>query len=97
MTVVQLGRGNLIAQHRIIAVVKYGGAASLRLKADAYARGLLVDTSGGHKMRSLIITDSHHVVVSSVSPAALETRLTEVELYDQAPDAIPSPVGLGMA
>ena len=46
-----------------------------RLREDARLAGRLVDATQGRKTRSIIITDSNHVVLSAVLAETLVQRL----------------------
>jgi len=70
-----LGYGNLVVASRVVAIVSPQSAPMRRLREDASARGKLVDATQGRKTRSVIITDSDHVVLSAVQPETTALRL----------------------
>jgi regulator of extracellular matrix RemA (YlzA/DUF370 family) len=47
-----------------------------RLRDLARERGKLVDATQGRKTRSVIVTDSDHVVLSAIQPATISERLS---------------------
>jgi len=67
MKLVQIGFGNMVSAQRIIAVVGSDSSPVKRLVQDARDRGTLIDASSGRKTRSVILMDSDHLVLSSIS------------------------------
>ena len=70
-----IGFGNYVASNRVVAVVGPDSAPVKRLIQDAKDGGIAVDVTCGRKTMSVIITDSGHVVLSSLKPAAVRRRL----------------------
>lgn len=77
---VNVGFGNFVRVDRIVAVLEAKSLPVKRLRERAGTENLLVDATAGRKMRSLIVTDSRHVVLSALSPQALEERLGPASL-----------------
>jgi len=50
---------------------------SKRLKSEADKRNKLIDATNGKKTRSIIITDSDHVILSSINAKTVTQRLEE--------------------
>ena len=50
-----------------------------RLREDARAQGRLIDATQGRKTRSIIITDSNHVILSSLQPDTMSQRFSTGE------------------
>jgi len=76
--VLKVGYGNCVVACRIVAILESGSLPVRRLREKAGSNNRLVDATSGRKMRSLIITDSNHVVLSSLSPETLNERLREL-------------------
>jgi hypothetical protein len=74
-----VGYGNVITRHRVVAVVASQSSASRRLRDDAEQRGLLVDATQGRRTRSLLVMDSGHVVMSAVNPETIAARIESGE------------------
>ncbi len=72
---INIGFGNIISAGRIIAILNPGSRALKRLRDEAKDRGKLIDATGGKKVRSIIITDSDHVVLSAIQVDTLLNRL----------------------
>lgn len=72
--VINMGFGNYILASRVIAVVSPASSPMRRLREDARAEGRLIDATQGRKTRSIIITDSNHVVLSAIQPETISQR-----------------------
>jgi regulator of extracellular matrix RemA (YlzA/DUF370 family) len=70
-----VGYGNVVLANRVIAVVGPAAAPVRRLREDARKRGKLVDATQGRKTRSVIVTDSDHVILSAVQAETIAARL----------------------
>jgi regulator of extracellular matrix RemA (YlzA/DUF370 family) len=70
-----VGYGNVVLANRVIAVVGPSAAPVRRLREDARKRGKLVDATQGRKTRSVIVTDSDHVILSAVQAETIAARL----------------------
>jgi regulator of extracellular matrix RemA (YlzA/DUF370 family) len=46
-----------------------------RLREEAGLRGKLVDATEGRRTRSIVVTDSDHVILSAITPETIATRL----------------------
>ncbi len=74
LTLLNIGFNNMVAEERIIAIVSSDPSPIRRLKEEAHKAGRLVDATHGRKTRSVIVTDSNHVVLSSIEPETLTAR-----------------------
>jgi uncharacterized protein (TIGR00255 family) len=72
-----IGYGNLVVATRVVAIVSPQSAPMRRLREEAAARGKLVDATQGRRTRSILVTDSDHVVLSAVNPETIAARLTQ--------------------
>jgi regulator of extracellular matrix RemA (YlzA/DUF370 family) len=72
---INVGYGNVVVASRIVAVVGPAAAPIRRLREEARQRGKLVDATQGRKTRSVIVTDSDHVVLSAVQAETIAIRL----------------------
>ena len=80
MRLLNVGYGNVVAISRVIAVVGPNAAPIRRLREEARERGKLVDATQGRKTRSVIITDSDHVILSAVQAETIAQRLEELHV-----------------
>ena len=77
MKMINIGFGNSVAAERIVSVVSPDSAPIKRMVQDARDKGRLIDASYGRKSRSVIFTDSDHIILSAVQPDTIKTRITE--------------------
>jgi extracellular matrix regulatory protein A len=78
-----IGFGNTVVTGRIIAIVTPGSAPMKRLKEDAKESKRLIDATQGRRTRSIIITDSNHVILSAIQAETISQRfITGVEFKE---------------
>ena len=70
-----IGFGNTVISSRVVAIIMPGSAPMKRLREDARNAQRLVDATHGRKTRSIIVTDSNHVILSAVHAETLSLRL----------------------
>ena len=76
MKFINIGFGNLVAAERVVALVSPDSAPAKRLVQEAKEAGRVIDCSGGKKTRSVLVTDSEHVILSSLQMETVSARLT---------------------
>ena len=74
LVLVNIGFGNVVSVSRIIAIVIPGSSPIKRIREEARERGKLVDATQGRKTRSIIITDSDHIILSALQVETLTQR-----------------------
>ena len=72
-----LGFGSTVCAERILAVIAPESAPIKRLIQEARERGMLIDASFGRKTKSVLLMDTDHVILASVSPEILSARMEE--------------------
>ena len=75
MQLINIGFGNMIAADRIITIVSPDSAPVKRLIQDAKDGGRAMDVTCGRRTRSVIITDSEHVILSALTTEKIARRL----------------------
>ncbi len=70
-----VGFGNMVVASRIVAIVNPSSAPSKRLKDEAKEIRKLVDATNGRRTRSIVVTDSDHVILSAIQTETLAQRL----------------------
>lgn len=68
MDVINIGYSCYVLRGRIIAVVEPSSSPIKRLIQDSRDKGTLIDATYGKKTKSVIVTDSDHVILSSREP-----------------------------
>ena len=75
MKFVNIGFGNTVCAERVISVASPESAPIKRLVTEGRADGRIVDVSCGRKTRSVIVTDSHHIILSALQCETVAARL----------------------
>lgn len=75
MRFVDLGAGNMAAAERIVCIAASDSSPIRRIMQDAKDRGVFVDCCAGKKCRSIIVTDSDHVIASARETNELREEL----------------------
>jgi extracellular matrix regulatory protein A len=73
---VNLGFGNSVVSSRVIAIVSPDAAPVKRLRDEAREEKRLIDATKGRRTRSLVITDSNHVILSAIQSETLAQRFS---------------------
>ena len=76
---INIGFGNIVLANRILAIVSPESAPIKRIIQEARDRGMLVDATYGRKTRAVIITDSEHIILSSIQPETVANRIVTKE------------------
>jgi regulator of extracellular matrix RemA (YlzA/DUF370 family) len=79
VTLVNVGFDNVVAAERVVAVVSADPSPIKRLREAATRHQKLIDATNGRRTRTVIITDSDHVVLSSLQPETVAQRLAVVK------------------
>ncbi len=74
---INIGFGNVVIGDRVIVIVNPESAPLKRLKDGAKDDGKLIDATYGRKTRSILITDSNHVILSAIQPETIAQRFKE--------------------
>lgn len=74
---VNIGFGNVVSAARVVAIVTPGSSPMKRLRDEAKKRGKLVDATEGRRTRSIIITDSDHIILSALQTETITQRFGE--------------------
>ncbi len=74
---VNVGHGNVVVAEQIVAIVGLDSLPVKRLIESAKKSMKLVDATNGRRTRAVIVTESDHLILSSLEPATLAQRLAE--------------------
>ena len=83
MKFINIGFGNLVSAERIVSVISPESAPIKRLIQEARDRSVLIDASFGRSTRSVIVTDSGNVILSSLAPEVISARAEEKEAEER--------------
>ena len=84
-----IGFGNYVPAERIVAIINPDSSPMRRLRSEARDSWRLVDATQGRRTRSIIVTDSNHVVLSTVLAETLSHRYANLGMTTT--DRIPEP------
>jgi hypothetical protein len=73
--ILNVGLENWIMSGRVVAIVNANSAPIKRMIKQAREDNALIDATSGKPTRSVIFTDSKHVILSSISPRNLSARM----------------------
>lgn len=71
-----IGFGNYVNLERVLSVMDPDSAPMKRLREEAKQSKKLVNATYGRKTRSIIITDSNHIILSALQPETVINRLS---------------------
>ena len=77
MKLINIGFGSMVSAGRLISMVGPDSAPIKRMVQEARDRGVLIDASFGRKTQSVLVTDSGHVIWSSLPPEQISARFQE--------------------
>lgn len=80
---INIGFGNAIVAGRVIAVVNPKSSPMKKLRDEARDQKRLVDVTEGRRTRSIIITDSNHVILSAVQTETISNRFSASSTPEQ--------------
>ena len=83
---INIGFGNVVLANRIIAIVSPESAPIKRIIQEARDKGMLVDATYGRRTRAVIITDSKHIILSSIQPETVANRIVTKENNESEQD-----------
>jgi extracellular matrix regulatory protein A len=74
---INIGFGNVVASAKVVAIVTPGSAPIKRMREEAKGGGKLVDATQGRRTRSIIITDSNHIILSALQVETITQRFQD--------------------
>lgn len=82
MRFINIGFNNVILDSRVVAIVSPDSAPAKRTVAEAKESARLIDCTSGRRTKSVIITDSDHVILSALTAEAISERLNGTSKVD---------------
>lgn len=79
-----VGFGSAIVAEEVIAILAPNSAPMRRLKDEAKDEQRLIDATHGRRTRSIIITKSNHIILSSIQSETLAQRFTALREKEPA-------------
>lgn len=75
---INLGFNNTVMLDRVVCVVNSDAAPIKRLREEARRRNKLIDATNGRRTRTIIVTNSDHIILSSIQPETIIQRIEAV-------------------
>lgn len=75
-SLINIGFGNVVSAGRVVAVVNPGSSPIKKLRDEAREQGKLIDATEGKKTRSIIVTDSDHIILSAIQVETIVQRVS---------------------
>ena len=79
MKLINVGFSNLVSAERIVTVASPDSAPLKRLITDSREEGRCIDCTCGKKTKSVILTDTDHVILSALPPEKIVGRAEDDE------------------
>lgn len=73
---VSIGFGNSVVSRRVVAIISPSAAPIKRMRDEAKEEKRLIDATQGRRTRSVIITDSNHVILSAIQCETIAQRFS---------------------
>ena len=77
-----LGFGNTVVARRVLAILNPASSPMKRLREEARDARRLVDATQGRRTRSIIVTDSGHVILSAIQTETMAQRFEQTQFED---------------
>jgi hypothetical protein len=72
---VHIGFGNILAVSRAIAIASPNSAPTKRTIHEGRNNGMVIDMTSGRRTKSVIFTDSGHIILAALAPETIASRL----------------------
>ena len=78
-SMINIGFGNMVCHQNIICIVNPDSAPIKRLIAEYKERMQLIDATCGRRTRSVIVTNSGFIILSSLLPETISQRIASAQ------------------
>ena len=72
-----IGHNNFVEKNSIVAIMKSDSTYARKIERGAAEDRMLINATNGKKIRSLIVLKSNHIVLSSLHPNTLKSRIMD--------------------
>lgn len=77
---VNVGFGNVVNANKIIGIISPEAAPIKRMVQTAKDNGMAIDATCGRRTKAVIVTDSGHLILSSLLPETIAGRVNPKEV-----------------
>jgi len=74
---VNIGFGNVVNSNKIISIISPEAAPIKRMVQNAKDAGMAIDATCGRRTKAVIVTDSGHLILSSLLPETIAARVNQ--------------------
>jgi len=78
-----LGFGNTVVATKVVAILSPNSSPMKRVKDEAKEEKRLIDVTHGRKTRSVIVTESNHVILSAIQTETLSGRFGSLAAHEE--------------
>ena len=75
MKFINIGFGNIVSAHRLIAIVSPESAPIKRLVQNAKEKGTAIDATQGRKTKAVLVMEDSQIVLSALLPETIGNRV----------------------
>lgn len=75
---INVGFGNVVNSSKIVGIVSPDAAPIKRMVQTAKDNGMAIDATCGRKTKAVIVTDSGHLILSSLLPDTITSRVNNI-------------------
>lgn len=79
---VNVGFGNVVNSSKIIGIISPEAAPIKRMVQTAKDTGMAIDATCGRRTKAVIVTESGHLILSSLLPETIAGRVNQKEVSD---------------
>jgi regulator of extracellular matrix RemA (YlzA/DUF370 family) len=79
---INIGFGNVVNSNKIISIISPEAAPIKRMVQSAKDSGMAIDATCGRRTKAVIVTESGHLILSSLLPETIAGRVNLQEAAD---------------
>ncbi|MDD3174551.1 MAG: DUF370 domain-containing protein [Herbinix sp.] len=79
---VNVGFGNVVNSNKIISIISPEAAPIKRMVQTAKDNGMAIDATCGRRTKAVIVTESGHLILSSLLPETIAGRVNQKEVSE---------------
>lgn len=80
LRLINIGFGNYVLADRIVSIINPSSSPMRRLRDEARDDKRLIDATQGRKTRSILVTDSNHIILSAIQADTISQRFSQEAL-----------------
>ena len=83
MKLINIGFGSMVAAGRVLSMLAPDSAPIKRLVSEAKEEGRVIDVSCGRRTRTVIFTDSDHLILSAIKAETISNRIFDSDSAEE--------------